>query len=103
MTDAPTATATSIPVLAKFREIRGCQHPPPPSQPIRTIRLRYGFPAARMDGIIAEHPAIIEAIAPRDVAAADQAARIHSLNSCDDMLKRYQGFASVEGQADQDA
>lgn len=70
---------------------------------IRTIRLRYGFSSKRMDGIIAEHRAIIEAIESGDVTAAEQAARIHSQNSLDDMLKRYQGFASVEGHEDQDA
>ncbi len=69
---------------------------------IRTIRLRYGFSATRMDGIIAEHRAIIEAIASGDVAAAEQAARVHSQNSLDDMLKRYQGFTSVEEDVSQD-
>jgi DNA-binding GntR family transcriptional regulator len=68
---------------------------------IRSIRMRYGFSSLRMEGIIAEHHAIIDAIASGDAVAAEQAARRHCLNSCDDMLTRYRGFSLPEDEIEQ--
>jgi len=59
---------------------------------IRTIRQKFGYSPARINEIHVEHWAIIDAIAARDVAAAERAARIHCSRSCDDMLLRYRGF-----------
>jgi DNA-binding GntR family transcriptional regulator len=56
---------------------------------IRTMRARYGYEPERMDGIIAEHRAIIDAIAAGNADAAEKAARIHCIRSCEDMLARY--------------
>ena len=46
-----------------------------------------------IEQIHVEHWAIIDAIAARDVAAAEHAARIHCVRSCEDMLSRYKGFS----------
>ncbi len=56
---------------------------------IRTIRQKYGYSPKRHDEIHAEHWAIINAIAARDIEAAEKAARVHCVKSCDDMLRRY--------------
>ncbi|WP_299721697.1 GntR family transcriptional regulator [Devosia sp.] len=61
---------------------------------IRTIRQRYGYSPYRIEQIHVEHWAIIDAIAARDVAAAELAARIHCVRSCEDMLSRYKGFGA---------
>jgi DNA-binding GntR family transcriptional regulator len=58
---------------------------------IRTIRQRYGYSPSRIEEIHVEHRAIIDAIARGDVSAAEQAARLHTVRSCDDMLSRYTG------------
>jgi DNA-binding GntR family transcriptional regulator len=58
---------------------------------IRTIRQKYGYSPKRLEQIHIEHWAIIDAIADRDVAAAESAARIHAVRSLEDMLARYVG------------
>lgn len=56
---------------------------------IRTIRQKYGYSPQRIEEIHVEHRAIIEAIAKGDPEAAEKAARLHCIRSCDDMLARY--------------
>jgi DNA-binding GntR family transcriptional regulator len=60
---------------------------------IRVIRRRYGYSDERLGEIAAEHRAIIEAIALGDETAAEQAARLHCVRSCEDMLRRYPASA----------
>lgn len=56
---------------------------------IRTMRQVVGYSSTRIDEIHVEHRAIIAAIAAGDPEAAEKAARLHAIRSCQDMLLRY--------------
>jgi len=56
---------------------------------IGVIRLIYGHSAGRFEAVRLEHRAIIEAIERGDENAADSAARLHCLKSCEDALQRF--------------
>lgn len=55
---------------------------------MRSMRMKYGFSENRVDLVVIEHAEIISAISARDAERADRAARIHCLNSCDDLIRQ---------------
>ena len=53
---------------------------------IQALRMRFGFAAGRTDAIVAEHRALLRAIARKDEAKAGEIARRHCERARDDLL-----------------
>jgi DNA-binding GntR family transcriptional regulator len=58
---------------------------------IEALRLRFGYGPGRVDEVIAQHRAIVRAIAKHDVERAGRLARAHCIGARDDMLARMVG------------
>ena len=53
---------------------------------IEALRVRFGYGAGRVDGVVGEHRALLRAIAKHDVAKAGELARRHCFAARDDLL-----------------
>ena len=54
---------------------------------IQALRVRYGFGPGRVDTVIAEHRALLRAIARRDERRAGEIARRHCEGARDELLR----------------
>lgn len=52
------------------------------------LRVRFGYGAGRVDAIVAEHRALLRAIARKEAVQAGEIARRHCMRARDDLLKR---------------
>jgi DNA-binding GntR family transcriptional regulator len=55
---------------------------------IEALRVRFGYGAGRVDAVIAQHRALLRAIARRDAERAGRLARAHCVGARDDLLAR---------------
>jgi len=54
------------------------------------LRLRFGYGGGRPDAVIAEHPALVDAVTDRDADRAGEIARRHCTAARDDPLSHFQ-------------
>lgn len=69
----------------------------------RTIRGLVGYGGARIEAILAEHRALIDAFERRDADKASEIARLHAKHASDDLLAQYHKMMAARGNGERPA